>query len=64
MLVGVGGSGKKSLTQLGAVLAGCKIDTIESKKNYGKKEFKEDLFRMMCAVGIDNRLVAFSFSDT
>ncbi|CAK92427.1 unnamed protein product (macronuclear) [Paramecium tetraurelia] len=64
MLVGVGGSGKKSLTQLGAVLAGCKIDTIESKKNYGKKEFKEDLFRMMCAVGIENRLVAFSFSDT
>lgn len=47
MLVGVGGSGKKSITNLGAVLAGCRVDTIESKKNYSKKEFKEDLFRMM-----------------
>jgi dynein heavy chain len=31
------------------------MDTIESKKNYGKKEFKEDLFRLMCAVGIENK---------
>lgn len=47
MLVGVGGSGKKSLTTLAAALAGTVLDTIETKKNYSKKEFKEDLFRMM-----------------
>lgn len=64
MLVGVGGSGKKSLTTLAASLAGCVIDTLESKKNYGKKEFKEDLFRIMCKVAIDGKIVAFSFSDT
>lgn len=64
MLVGVGGSGKKSLTTLAAVLSGAVSDTIESKKNYGRKEFKEDLFRMMCKVAIDNKIVAFSFSDT
>lgn len=49
---------------MGAILAGCKVETIECKKNYGKKEFKEVLFRMMCAVGIDNKLIAFSFTDT
>jgi dynein heavy chain len=64
MLVGVGGSGKKSLTTLAAVLAGATCDTLESKKNYGKKEFKEDLFRMMCRVAIDNKIIAFSFSET
>jgi dynein heavy chain len=64
MIVGVGGSGKKSLTALGSVMAGCSVDSIESKKNYGKKEFKEDLFRVMQRVAIDNVIVAFSFQDT
>ena len=52
MLVGVGGSGKRSLTVLGSALAGCDRDTIEPRKNYGKKEFKEDLLRMMTKVAI------------
>lgn len=64
MLVGVGGSGKKSLTTLAAVLAGCQLDTLEQKKNYGKKEFKEDLFRMMSKVAFENQQICFSFNDT
>lgn len=61
MLVGVGGSGKKSITTLACVLAGCSIDTIEVKKVYGKKEFKEDIVRMMTNVGVENKIVGFSF---
>lgn len=64
MLVGVGGSGKKSLTTMGAALSGCQIDTIEIKKNYSKKDFKEDLFRMMKKTGIENIPLVFLFSDT
>lgn len=64
MLVGVGGSGKKSITTLASALAGCELDTIEPKKSYGKKEFKEDLLRMMKKAGIENKRVCFLFSDT
>ncbi|EGR31243.1 hypothetical protein IMG5_115030 [Ichthyophthirius multifiliis] len=64
MLVGVGGSGKKSLTIMASALAGCQLDTIESKKTYGKKEFKEDLLRMMKKAGVYNKRVTFLFSDT
>ena len=56
MLVGVGGSGKKSLTVMASALAGCELDSIEPKKVYGKKEFKEDLLRMMKKAGIENKV--------
>lgn len=49
---------------MGAALAGCKLDSIEIKKNYNKKDFKEDLFRMMKKAGIDNIPMVFLFSDT
>lgn len=64
MLVGVGGSGKKSITTLASALAGCELDTIEPKKVYGKKEFKEDLLRMMKKAGVENKRVTFLFADT
>jgi dynein heavy chain len=64
MLVGVGGSGKKSLTTMSAALALANLDTIEPKKNYGKKDFKEDLFRMMKKAGLENKSVVFMFVDT
>jgi dynein heavy chain len=52
MLVGVGGSGKKSLTTIASALAECELNSIEPKKVYGKKEFKEDLLKMMKKAGI------------
>ena len=63
LLVGVGGSGKKSLTSLASVLASCKMQTIEIKKKYGNKELKEDLFRIMQIVGIENKRVTLLFAD-
>lgn len=47
MLVGLGGSGKTSIATLSSALQVCKLETITAKKNYGPKEFKEDLLRMM-----------------
>lgn len=64
LLVGVGGSGKKALTTMGAALQGCLLDTIEIKKNYQKRDFKDDLFRMMKKAGCDNKPTVFLFNDT
>lgn len=64
MFVGVGGSGKKSLTTLGAALACCQIRSIEPRKNYGKAQFREDLTIMMKAVGIEEKNIAFLFADS
>ena len=48
LLVGVGGSGKKSLTTLGTVLAGYELMTIEIHRHYKRKNFWEDMFKIMC----------------
>jgi len=36
MLVGVGGSGKKSITTVASAIQNCKVMSLESKKNYGR----------------------------
>lgn len=38
MLVGIGGSGKQSLTQFAAYMSGCKCSSIELKRAYGISE--------------------------
>jgi dynein heavy chain, axonemal len=54
MLVGVGGSGKKSLTTMAAALSQGELATIEIRKNYGRKEWREDLFKLMKKVAMTN----------
>ena len=39
------------------------IATIEPRKNYGRKEWKEDLFKMMKRTAIKNKSVVFLFDD-
>jgi dynein heavy chain len=63
LLIGVGGSGRQSLTRLGASIRDYKIFTIEITKNYKDPQWKDDLKSLIKTAG-KNEPVTFLFSDT
>ncbi|MCO5578649.1 hypothetical protein L7F22_032493 [Adiantum nelumboides] len=66
LLVGVGGSGRKSLTRLAAFVADMKVFTVNVTKNYGSGQFHDDLKALYQQAGLgENRPpVIFLFDDT
>ncbi|OMJ83653.1 hypothetical protein SteCoe_15380 [Stentor coeruleus] len=63
MLIGVGGSGKQSLAMLGSFLLSYIIYTIQLIKNYNIDNFHDDLKKMMEISAVNNKNLAFVFSD-
>lgn len=63
LLVGVGGSGRQSLTRLAAAITDYELRTITVTKGYGVADWREDLQRLFRRAGCDNRPVVFLFSD-
>ena len=53
MLVGVGGSGKQSLTRFASYISEMKCFQIELSKGYGYTEFREDLKKLYMMAGCD-----------
>ena len=64
MLVGVGGSGRQSLTKLASFQAGYSVFMIEITKRYSATEFHEDIKRLFTICGVDNKPTTFLFNDT
>ncbi|CAM9811362.1 unnamed protein product, partial [Ectocarpus sp. 12 AP-2014] len=64
MLVGVGGSGKQSLTRVASFVAGYECVQIEINRGYGLMEFREDIKKLMIKTGVEGKNVAFLFTDT
>nr|KAJ3422321.1 Dynein heavy chain 7, axonemal [Polyrhizophydium stewartii] len=64
LLVGVGGSGRQSLTRLSAFIAQYEIFQIEISKSYSRVEWRDDLKKMLLMSGVENLKTVFLFPDT
>ena len=64
MLVGVGGSGKQSLSRLTAFILGSTISTITISRTYSTSDLKADLMAMYIRAGQKDEQLSFIFTDS
>ncbi|NWT02283.1 DYH9 protein, partial [Mionectes macconnelli] len=63
LLVGVGGSGKQSLTRLAAFLSSLEVFQITLRKGYGILDLKADLANLYLKAGVKNTGTVFLLTD-
>uniref|UniRef100_A0A8C3AFB1 Dynein axonemal heavy chain 6 n=1 Tax=Cyclopterus lumpus TaxID=8103 RepID=A0A8C3AFB1_CYCLU len=64
LLVGVGGTGKQSLTRLASHMCGYCCFEIELSRGYNYDSFHEDLRRLYKMAGVEGKDMVFLFTDT
>jgi dynein heavy chain len=64
LLVGVGGSGRRSLATLASHMQDFTCFSIEISKNYREKEWHEDIKELLFSVGAEDQQKVFVFSDS
>jgi dynein heavy chain len=63
-LLGVGGSGRQSLSRLATYCANYKVFQIEVVKGYQFANWREDVKKVLMQCGVDNKPTSFIFVDT
>ena len=64
LLVGVGGTGKQSLTRLASHMCGYQCFQIELTRGYNYDSFHEDLKKLYLMTGVQGQNTVFLFTDT
>lgn len=64
LLIGIGGSGRQSLTRLAAYICDFYVFQIEVTKKYKTVDFREDLKKLYQMIGVENKPTVFIFNDT
>ncbi|XP_060896803.1 dynein axonemal heavy chain 2-like [Labrus mixtus] len=64
LLVGVGGSGRQSLSKMAAFICEYQVFQVEVTKQYRKQEFRDDIKKLYRLTGVDNKPTVFLFNDT
>ncbi|XP_068440309.1 dynein axonemal heavy chain 2 [Clinocottus analis] len=64
LLVGVGASGRQSLSKMAAFICEYSVFQVEVTKQYRKQEFREDIKKLYWWTGVDNKPTVFLFNDT
>ncbi|XP_054461370.1 dynein axonemal heavy chain 2-like [Anoplopoma fimbria] len=64
LLVGVGASGRQSLSKMAAFICEYQVFQVEVTKQYQKPEFREDIKKLYWLTGVDNKPTVFLFNDT
>ena len=62
--MGVGGSGKQSLTKLAAFTASQEVFEITLARGYDEVMFRDDLKKLYAMLGAENKRVVFLFTDS
>jgi dynein heavy chain len=64
MLIGVGGSGKQSLSKISSFISSSKIFQLEFGKNYNTESFRSDIQKISISAGVEENKLCFLFIDT
>ena len=59
LLIGVGGSGKQSLSKLACAMCEYECVSVELKKGYSRDDFQEDMKAMLLTAGVKGNNVGF-----